>query len=78
LSGAHGGGDHATPYLAVDDADAAIECYEKAFGANERVRMEAPGGKAGHAELELADSPAMLSDPFPHCSTRPRSWLAWA
>jgi PhnB protein len=60
-----------TPYLAVDDAAAAIEYYKKAFGAKERMRMEAPGGKVGHAELEIGDSLVMLSDSFPQASTRP-------
>jgi PhnB protein len=60
-----------TPYLAVDDAAAAIAYYEQAFGAKERVRMDAPGGKIGHAELEIGDSLVMLSDPFPQASTRP-------
>jgi PhnB protein len=59
-----------TPYLAVDDAAEAIEYYKKAFGAKERVRMEAPGGKVGHAELEIGDSLVMLSDSFPQASTR--------
>jgi PhnB protein len=60
-----------TPYLAVDDAAEAISYYKKAFGAKERVRMEAPGGKVGHAELEIGDSLVMLSDSFPQASTRP-------
>jgi PhnB protein len=60
-----------TPYLAVDDAAAAIEYYAKAFGAKELVRMDAPGGKIGHAELEIGDSRVMLSDPFPQASTQP-------
>ena len=60
-----------TPYLAVDDAAEAIEYYKKAFGAKERVRMDAPGGKIGHAELEIGDSLVMLSDPFPQGSTTP-------
>ena len=60
-----------TPYLAVDDAAQAIEYYKKAFGAKERARMEAPDGKIGHAELEIGDSLVMLSDPFPHATTRP-------
>jgi PhnB protein len=64
-----------TPYLAVDDASEAIEYYKKAFGANERVRMDAPGGKIGHAELEIGDSLVMLSDPFPQSSTRTPSEL---
>jgi PhnB protein len=61
----------ATPYLAVDDAARAIEYYTRAFGAKERVRMDAPGGKIGHAELEIGDSLVMLSDPFPQASTKP-------
>ncbi len=60
-----------SPYLAVDDAAPAIEYYTRAFGAKEIVRMHAPGGKIGHAELEIGDSRIMLSDPFPQASTRP-------
>ena len=60
-----------TPYLAVEDAARAIEYYTRAFGAKEVVRMDAPGGKIGHAELEIGDSRIMLSDPFPQSSTRP-------
>ena len=59
------------PYLAVDNAAQAIDYYKNAFGANERVRMEAPGGAIGHAELEIGDSVVMLSDPFPQASTKP-------
>ena len=59
-----------TPYLAVDDAANAIDWYKKAFGAKERMRMEAPGGKIGHAELQIGDSLVMLSDPFPQASSR--------
>jgi PhnB protein len=58
-------------YLAVDDAARAIEYYAKAFGAKELVRMDAPEGKIGHAELEIGDSRIMLADPFPQASTRP-------
>jgi PhnB protein len=60
-----------TPYLAVEDATEAIEYYTKAFDAKERVRMETPDGKVGHAELEIGDSIVMLSDPFPQASTKP-------
>jgi PhnB protein len=59
------------PYLAVDDAAQAIDHYQKAFGAKERVRMHSPDGKIGHAELEIGDSVVMLSDPFPQFATRP-------
>jgi PhnB protein len=60
-----------TPYLAVEDAARAIEFYTQAFGAKEVVRMDAPGGMIGHAELEIGDSRIMLSDPFPQASTKP-------
>jgi PhnB protein len=67
-----------SPYLAVDDAARAIEYYARAFGAKELVRMDAPGGKIGHAELEIGDSRIMLSDPFPQASTRPPKELGGA
>jgi PhnB protein len=60
-----------SPYLAVEDAATAIAYYKKAFGATERVRMETPDGKIGHAELEIGDSIVMLADPFPQASTKP-------
>jgi PhnB protein len=53
------------PYLSIDGATAAIDFYKNVFGAKERVRMPAPEGKIGHAELELGDSVIMLADVFP-------------
>ena len=55
-----------TPYLGVDDANAAIEFYKRAFGATQRGdAMRMPDGKVAHAELQIGDSVLMLSDPFP-------------
>lgn len=54
-----------TPYLAVDDAAAAIEWYGRAFGAEEVMRLPMPGGKLGHAEIRIGDSHVMLSDEWP-------------
>ena len=54
-----------TPYLIVNGADRAIEFYKQAFGAKERMRFPMPGGKAGHAELEIGDSLVMLADEMP-------------
>ena len=54
-----------TPYLCVDGADAAIAFYTKVLGATEKVRMGAPQGKIGHAELALGDSIVMLADEHP-------------
>lgn len=51
-----------TPYLIVDGAAEAIEFYKKAFGAAELLRIGAPGGKIGHAEVRIGDSPIMLAD----------------
>ncbi len=54
-----------TPYLVMKNAAAALEFYTKAFGAVELFRMPAPGGKIGHAEIKIGDSPVMLSDEYP-------------
>ncbi len=51
-----------TPYLIVDGAAAAIDFYKKAFGAVEVMRMPAPGGRIGHAEIKIGDSHVMLAD----------------
>jgi PhnB protein len=53
------------PYLVVDDGAKAIEFYTQVLGATERMRMPAPGGKIGHAELQFGDSVVMLADAFP-------------
>ena len=54
-----------TPYLCVDGAAAAIDFYGKVFGATERMRMPSPGGKVGHAELQIDSSVLMLADEHP-------------
>jgi len=59
------------PYLHVDGAAEAIDFYTKAFGARERLRLEVPGGKIAHAEIEVGDSLVMLCDPLPHFVSKP-------
>ena len=59
-----------TPYLAVENAAEAIDFYKRAFGASERVRMPAPDGRIGHAELDIGDSVVMLADPFPQANSK--------
>jgi PhnB protein len=54
-----------TPYLIVDGGEAAIGFYTKVLGATERMRMPSPGGRIGHAELELGDGLIMLADEHP-------------
>ena len=51
-----------TPYLMIDGAAEAIEFYKGAFDAMELFRMDAPGGKIGHAEIQIGDSRIMLAD----------------
>ena len=60
-----------TPYLVVEDTAKAIAFYKEAFGAEEIMRMQAPDGSIGHAEIQIGDSRVMLSDPFPQSSVRP-------
>jgi uncharacterized glyoxalase superfamily protein PhnB len=52
-------------YLCVRDAAKAIEFYRQAFGAEEKFRLNEPGGRIGHAELVFGGATLMLSDEFP-------------
>ena len=55
----------ATPYLIVKKAAEAIEFYKRAFGATELMRLVAPSGAVGHAEIKIGNSPIMLADERP-------------
>ncbi|WP_435796812.1 VOC family protein [Streptomyces flaveolus] len=50
------------PHIMVDDAAAAIDFYERAFGAREAFRIDAPGGGILHAEITVGRSVLMLGD----------------
>jgi PhnB protein len=64
-----------TPYLAIDRAADAIAFYQQAFGATEVMRMPGPGGKVGHAEIEIGGSRIMLADEYPDMGFRsPRAY----
>jgi PhnB protein len=54
-----------TPHLVVGDAAGAAEWYAAVFGAEERGRIEVPGGKLMQVELRLNDTTVMLADEFP-------------
>lgn len=54
-----------TPYLVVRGAAAALAYYTKVFGGTELFRMDAPGGRIGHAEIRIGDSIVMLADEHP-------------
>lgn len=53
------------PYLSVNGAADAIDFYRSVFGAQERMRLDGPDGKLGHAELQIGDSVLMLADEYP-------------
>jgi PhnB protein len=55
----------AIPYLCVGGASDALAFYKKAFGAEERMRMDTGEGKIGHAEIKIGDALIMLADPYP-------------
>ena len=59
-----------TPYLIVNDGVRALDFYQRAFGAKERMRMPQPDGRIGHAEVEIGDSRIMLADEFPEMDAR--------
>lgn len=50
------------PHIMVDDAAAAIDFYQRAFGAREDFRIGAPGGGILHAEITIGRSTLMLGD----------------
>jgi PhnB protein len=54
-----------TPHLVIRGAAKAIEYYKNAFGAQELMRMQGPGGMIGHAELKIGNSVIFLADEFP-------------
>jgi len=65
----------ATPYLIVDGGASALEFYQRAFGAKEIMRVPAPGGKVGHAEIKIGNSFIMLADETPDMDARsPKSY----
>ena len=51
-----------TPYLAVRGARAAIAFYEAAFGAVEKLVIEEPDGRIGHATLGIGAGEIYLAD----------------
>lgn len=53
-----------TPYITVDDGNAALDFYQRAFGATEVLRLPM-GDKIAHAEVKIGDSIIMLSDEWP-------------
>jgi PhnB protein len=54
-----------TAYLCAQGAAGAIDFYKRAFGAEERYRMDNGDGRLGHAEITIGDTLLMISDEWP-------------
>lgn len=57
--------DGVIAYLSVRGGDAAIDFYQRAFGATLILRNPAPDGRVMHARLAINNGLVMLSDDFP-------------
>jgi PhnB protein len=67
-----------TPYLIIKGAADAIDFYKRVLGAKESMRMPAPDGRIGHAELTIGDSHVMLADEYPEMGHRSPQTLGGA
>ena len=65
-------GQRIVPFIGYEDAAAAIDWLERAFGFRERrdARYEDEGGTITHAELELDGATIYLSTPSGYASPR--------
>ena len=54
-----------TPYLIIHDPVAALDFYQRAFGATVLLRLDSPDGKIAHAEIKIGDSPIMMAGEYP-------------
>lgn len=60
-----------TPYITVKGAGEAIAFYEKAFGAEEILRIPGPDGQSVmHAEIKIGDSFLFIAEEFPNAGNR--------
>lgn len=57
-------------YLNLEGASAALALYKKALGAKLRMKLDMPGNRIGHSELEINGGVVMVADPFPGSPTQ--------
>ena len=62
-----------TPSFCVDGARQFINFLKEVFAAQDRFRMDGPGGKVAHAELSIGDSTLMVSDVTPQWPAKTNS-----
>ena len=59
-----------TPYLMPENGIKALGFYPRAFDTEERVRLIAPGGTLGHAEMVSDGCAILLADECPETHMR--------
>lgn len=57
-------------YICVSDANAAIDFYQRAFGARELFRLTEPSGRIGHAELDFNGTTLMIAEEYDELGIR--------
>ena len=62
-----------TPSFTVEGAQEFVDFIKKVFNAQDRFRMDGPGGKIMHAELSIGDSALMVADAQPQWPARVNS-----
>jgi PhnB protein len=62
-----------TPSFCVDGAQKFISFIKEVFDAQERFKMEGPGGKIMHAELSIGDSTVMVGEAMPQWPAKSNS-----
>jgi PhnB protein len=62
-----------TPSFCVDGAQEFISFIKEVFDAQERFKMEGPGGKIMHAELSIGDSTLMVGEAMPQWPAKSNS-----
>jgi PhnB protein len=62
-----------TPSFCVDGAQEFINFLKEVFAAQDRFKMDGPGGKVMHAELSIGDSAVMVSDVMPQWPAKSNS-----
>ncbi|MBS1883155.1 MAG: VOC family protein [Actinobacteria bacterium] len=60
----------AIPYLNVSDGDAALDFYERGFGARIGLRLGRPDGKLAHAEVRVGEGLVMVRAEIPDLGFR--------
>jgi PhnB protein len=63
----------ASPMLAIRDAAAAMDFYQRAFGAVEVMRMADAEGKVVHGEIRIGQALIMLAEEHPDYNRSPQT-----